>query len=384
MIGGGKTGVAQYVIALVKAMLDMPDRPEVTLFILEKDLPLFQFSAERARHVVVSERSRPPIRNIVWHQVRLPRLARQAELDVLHIPSYRRLLWRKPCALVATIHDLAFCHVRRKYDPARMFYGRVLARGLARRQDQIIAVSQSTAADVQRFFRVPSNRMRVALNGLDHGRFRPGDPAIARVEAGERWGLNRPFLLYVSRLEHPGKNHVRLIQAFSRFKAATGSDWLLALAGSDWSGAPAIYSAAHASGARDDIRFLGFVPDLDIPNLYRAADAAVYPSLFEGFGFPPVEAMACGCPVLSSRRGALAEVVADAAGTLDPESVFQMESALTRLAKDTPWREGLRAAGLENARRFDWKENARIVLSCYHRAAGNNSRRELVKEAVPT
>jgi len=187
MIGGGKTGVAQYVIALVKAMLDLPDRPELTLFILEKDLPLFQFSMERARHVVVSERFRPPIRSILWHQIRLPRLARQAELDVLHIPSYRRLLWRKPCALVATIHDLAFCHVQRKYDPARMFYGRVLARGLARRQDQIIAVSQNTAADVQRFFRIPSHRMCVALNGLDHERFRPGDPGIARMETAKRW-----------------------------------------------------------------------------------------------------------------------------------------------------------------------------------------------------
>src|SRR5207237_2192923 len=142
-------------------------------------------------------------------------------------------------------------------------------------------------------------------NGLDHERFFPGSRDEAKKEAAQRYSLQRPFFLYIARLEHPGKNHVRLISAFEEFKSATRADWQLAFAGSDWHGAQEIHASIQKSQFAADIRCLGFVPDADLPNLYRAADVFVYPSLYEGFGLPPLEAMACGCPVISSTRGAL-------------------------------------------------------------------------------
>jgi hypothetical protein len=108
---------------------------------------------------LVKERYRPAVRNVLWHQVTLPRLTRQLGLEVLHVPSYRRMLWPRPCALVATIHDLAPFRLPGKYDPLRMFYGRVVARALARRQHEIIAVSQHTATDIRHFFRVQPERL---------------------------------------------------------------------------------------------------------------------------------------------------------------------------------------------------------------------------------
>jgi glycosyltransferase involved in cell wall biosynthesis len=131
-----------------------------------------------------------------------------------------------------------------------------------------------------------------------------------------------------------------------------------------------IRAAARASAFSGDIRFLGFVRDEQLPVLYRAAEVFVYPSLFEGFGFPPVEAMACGCPVVSSDRGSLKEVVADSAMLVDPESVESLAAGLQRLATDALCRQGLIAKGLVNARRFDWKENARAVLKIYRSATG--------------
>lgn len=372
VIQRGKTGVAQYVFALVRALLPHADQHEFHLLVLEEDLPLFQFAASRMKLVPVSEEFRPAVKNVWWHQWMLPRWLRRHHLEVLHVPSYRRMVWRSPCATVATIHDLAPFHVSGKYDFARMLYGRVVARHLARRQDTVIAISQNTARDIRRFFGVAEERLRVIPNGIDHERFRPGDPIAARQEAAERWRLNQPFFLFVSRLEHPAKNHVRLIEAFSAFKAATGSPWLLALGGSDWHGADRIHAAAAASPFARDIRFLGFVPDESLPTLYRAAATTVYPSLFEGFGFPPVEAMACGCPVISSTRGALAEVVADAAELVDPESTADLARALARLASGAPRRAQLRDAGFRNARRFDWAMNARQVLATYE-AARNRS-----------
>ena len=368
VIQRGKTGVAQYIFALLRAMLPHTDRHEFNLFVLEEDLPLFDFVQGKMNLITVSERYRPAVKNIGWHQCELPGLAGKMGLDVLHIPSYRRMLWHAPCPLVATIHDLAPFHIRGKYDWKRMIYGRVIVKRLARRQDEIIAVSENTARDLDTFFQIPRDRVNVVWNGIDHQRFRPGNAAMAKAEAALRWKLDQPFFLYVSRLEHPGKNHVRLIEAFNRFKAQSKSPWLLALGGSDWSGAEAIHAAAAASPYKDDIRFLGFVDDATLPGLYHATDVFIYPSLFEGFGFPPIEAMACGTPVISSTKGSLREVVSNAALTIEPEDVADITSALTRMSVSDAERQRWRAAGFINAKRFDWNVNATETLAVYERA----------------
>ena len=368
VIQRGKTGVAQYIFALLRAMLPHTNRHEFNLFVLEEDLPLFDFVQGKMNLIPVSERYRPAVKNIGWHQCELPGLAGKMGLDVLHIPSYRRMLWHAPCPLVATIHDLAPFHIRGKYDWKRMIYGRVIVKRLARRQDEIIAVSENTARDLDTFFQIPRDRVNVVWNGIDHQRFRPGNAAMAKAEAALRWKLDQPFFLYVSRLEHPGKNHVRLIEAFNRFKAQSKSPWLLALGGSDWHGAEAIHTAAAASPYKDDIRFLGFVDDATLPGLYHATDVFIYPSLFEGFGFPPIEAMACGTPVISSTKGSLREVVSNAALPIEPEDVADITSALTRMSVSDAERQRWRAAGFINAKRFDWNVNATETLAVYERA----------------
>jgi len=368
VIQRGKTGVAQYVFALLRALLPRAAQHEFYLFVLEEDLPLFDFAKGVMKLVPVAEKFRPAVKNILWHQIQLPGLVRQLGLEVLHVPSYRRLLWRKPCALVATIHDLAPFHVTGKYDWKRMVYGRVIVKRLAARQDEVIAVSENTARDLKDYFGLGRDRVTVVWNGIDHVRFQPGDPVAAKAMAAERWKLNRPFFLYVSRLEHPGKNHVRLIEAFNRFKAETKSEWLLAFGGSDWHGAEAIHAAVQASPYAADIRPLGFVDDPSLPALYHATDVFIYPSLFEGFGFPPIEAMACGCPVISSTRGSLREVVADAALTIDPENLAEMAAALNRMAVNPEERARWRQLGFSNARRFDWGQNADETLALYQRA----------------
>jgi len=364
----GQSGVGQYVLALVRALLAQNRHHDLTLFVLEQDVPLFAFAVPAARIVPVAEKHRSPVRNILWHQFQLPQLARELELDVLHIPSYRRMVGRKPCALVATIHDLAPFRVPGKYDWLRMVYGRVVARWLARRQDQIIAVSQFTADDIVNFFSAAPERIQVIPNGLDHARFNPGNRLAAKRQVALSHQLERPFFLYVARLEHPAKNHLRLIEAFERFKRATGSDWELVLGGSDWHGAETIHERIRLSPCAAAIRTLGFVSDAELPTLYRAADLFVFPSLFEGFGLPPAEAMACGCPVLSSARGALGEVIGDAAVRLEPESVDDLERQLTRYATDEAARADLVAAGCRRAAQFDWKRTASATLEVYSAA----------------
>jgi glycosyltransferase involved in cell wall biosynthesis len=141
------------------------------------------------------------------------------------------------------------------------------------------------------------------------------------------------------------------------------------LGGSDWHGAQVIHELIRVSPFAKDIHGLGFLSQQDLPDWYRAAGAFVFPSLFEGFGLPPVEAMACGCPVLSSTSGALAETIGNAAAPLEPENIGQMQAALTRVATDEKWRVLLRATGLEHARAFDWRTTAAATFQIYERAA---------------
>jgi glycosyltransferase involved in cell wall biosynthesis len=368
VIQRGKTGVAQYVFALVRALLPYSSQHHFTLFVLEEDLPLFAFAKDRMELLPVPERFRHPVNNILWHQTRLPSLARRHCLEVLHVPSYRRLLWPRPCALVATIHDLAPFRIAGKYDWRRVFYGRVVARKLAQRQHHILAISAHTSSDLQTFFGLPPASITVVHNGLDHSRFFPGSREEAQADVAQRYALRRPFFLYVARLEHPAKNHVRLISAFEEFKGATHSNWQLVFGGSDWHGAQAIHAAIRQSPCAADIRCLGFVPDAHLPHLYRAAEGLVYPSLYEGFGLPPVEAMACGCPVIASTCGALGEVVGDAAALVNPAEVHSIAKHLYVLATDVAVRNRLRAAGLARAQHFDWNRTAAGTLQVYERA----------------
>ncbi len=368
VIQRGKTGVAQYVFALVKKLCAYAEQHQFTLFVLEEDLPLFAFARSSMKLVNVPERYRPAAKNIAWHQTILPTLIRKHKIDVLHVPSYRRMLWSQPCALVATIHDLAPFHIANKYDWKRMFYGRVVVKRLAKRQHKIIGISHNTANDIHRFFGLTSTNISVIHNGLDAERFFPGSKIEAAKAIADRHGITAPFFLYVARLEHPAKNHVRLIEAFNRFKAATKSDWRLVFGGSDWHGAEIIHKQIACSPFRNEIHSLGFVPDEDLPTLYRAADCFIYPSLYEGFGLPPIEAMACGCPVISSKRGSLAEVVADAALVVDPENINDLQEKMTRLSLDAALREKLRDAGFVRSKFFDWSKTAEETLAVYKSA----------------
>ena len=366
VIQRGKTGIAHHLFSLLSELRHVGRQHDFALFVLEEDIPLFDFLEGSMQLITVPEQFRPAVKNIRWHQFTLPKLAGDLKLDALHVPSYRRLIYSAPCPRIGTIHDLAPFRLRGKYDLARMLYGKYIVKALARRQDALIAVSQTTADDITQFFGVPQDQIDVIYNGLNHARFNR-TPTQEDLATLTHFKLDAPYFLYVARLEHPGKNHVRLIHAFEEFKRATKSNQLLVLGGADWHGAEAIHQAAENSPFTKDIRRIGYISDAQLPSLYRGATAMCYPSLFEGFGMPPVEAMACNCPVISSARGSLTEIAAPAACIIDPENISEISDALRRVALDTSFADTLRRKGIEHAARFNWRRAAEATISVYER-----------------
>jgi glycosyltransferase involved in cell wall biosynthesis len=367
VIQRGKSGVASYVFGLLDGLSAINPPLHLTVLGFKEDRPLFERWLDRFSWQPVAEKWRPAVRNILWHHTHLPALLRGLRIDVLHIPSYRRIVWNPPAAQVVTIHDCAAFAISNKYDPARMFYGRHIVRRLARGVDAVMTVSKATADDVARYFDIPD--ARVIWNGIDHAQYRPLPSEQIASTLAASFQQTKPYFLYLARLEHPAKNHLRLIEAFERFAQAhpeRRED--LIFGGADWHGAEVIHRRIAASPLRDRIRSLGFVAKSDLAILYGGATAMVYPSLFEGFGLPPIEAMACGCPVISSPRGSLREVVGRAAHLIDPEDVADIAAGLASIPTDPLGRQNWRRRGIEHAARFHWENAARDVVETYRAA----------------
>lgn len=365
----GRSGVATYLFGLLDGLAAIQAPVQVILLGLDEDRPLFARWLDRCEWEPVAESWRPAVRNILWHQTRLRGTLRRVRADVLHVPSYRRIVWRPPVPQVITIHDCAAFAVQGKYDWARMAYGQHVVTRLARDAAAVMTVSAATATDVARYFGRPRERLHVIWNGLDHSVFYPRAAAEIQAFLASKARQTAPYFLYLARLEHPAKNHLRLIEAFEHFCAAhPDRDEHLLLGGADWHGAAVIHARIATSAWRSRIRVLGFVDAADLPWWYAGATAMVYPSLFEGFGLPPAEAMACDCPVICSSRGALGEVVGEAARIIDPENTADLVAALVELTAE-PQRLMWRTRGRARAKIFDWRETARQVSDVYQAAA---------------
>jgi len=369
----GRSGIGRYIIQLLGEFADADQewQFDVPVHISEQDAYLPDHGPLKA--LPVGEGVRNPLLNVAWHQIVLPRMAHQLGWDVLLLPAgNRRLPVAAPCPMVGVVHDMSSIHVAAKYDPARMFYIKRVLPFLFRRLTMVISPSKSTRKDLIEYAALPPERIRVIPLGVDHERFRPRNPETARKRMAKRYGLKHPFILYVSRIEHPGKNHAGLIRAFRRMKKEYNGPLQLVLAGSDWSRAREVHRMAEASGCAHDIVFTGFVDSVDLPDLYSASRAVVFPSLYEGFGLPVLEAMASGAPVACSDRSSLPEVAGDAALLFDPEDDSAMADAMTRLVDDETLVARLHDAGIARSREYSWERTARETLDCIREAASSS------------
>jgi glycosyltransferase involved in cell wall biosynthesis len=303
------------------------------------------------------------------------RILRHERCQLAHIPHLSWAPQSLPCPCIITVHDvLEHMYRQREHSGIRRAAHFHLTRRVLQGAARIFAVSNFTKKDVEALFRIPPEKIEVIYNAIDE-RFRLGHATDAdRQFIAERYQVSYPFILYAGRIS-PHKNVGRIIEAFSALKAELEKegkfpDLKLIIIGDELSRQPELRRTVVRSAVQNDVRFLGFVPIEVLRIFYDTAKIFVFPSLYEGFGLPPLEAMAHGTPVVTSNTTSLPEVVGNAAVLVNPENLFEIMRALHRVLLDQPLRDKMKQRGYEQAARFSWEASARRVLQAYREVLG--------------
>jgi glycosyltransferase involved in cell wall biosynthesis len=308
------------------------------------------------------------------------RVVNAQEVDVVHVPHtfWRPVITKAP--FVITVHDLLdYMYRARTSNGLRRSIHSYMTRQVMRHAARIFAVSNFTKRDVARYFNVKPEKIEVVYNALDETFMRGHSTAAEQAMVRGRYQVDAPFLLYTGRIS-PHKNVARIIEAFSALKGelakdGTYPDLKLIIIGDEVSKNPDIRRAVIRSGMQHEVRFLGYVPIDVLRIFFDMAKVFVFPSLYEGFGLPPLEAMAHGTPVVASNTSSLPEVVGNAAVMVNPENVFEISRALQRVLTDQALRERMKAAGLEQAQRFSWETSVRRMIEVYAEVVSEHKRR---------
>ncbi|TMF44186.1 MAG: glycosyltransferase family 4 protein [Chloroflexi bacterium] len=360
-------GIGNYVRSLVDAMLAQDDTNQYTLLTSgrpPRERPFPSAENVRGRSLIIPDR----YLNVLWYRWRLPISATffTGQVDIYHGPDFVLPPLNGKLRKVVTVHDLAFLEHPEYAVPELAAYLKKVVPEAVEAADVVASVSQTTRQTLIEHFQTPLEKIKLVPNGIRAYFRRITDPVLLEATR-HKFGLKSPLVLGVGTQE-PRKNHLGLIKAFHK-AVSTGNKStrpaMLALAGgSGW-----LYEETEQIVAElkleKKVRFLGRVSDLELMMLYSLADVFVFPSFYEGFGVPPLEAMACGTPVITSNTSSLPEVVGDAAIMVNPHKINEIASAINRVLENKQLQEDLRQKGYTRAAHFTWVRSAQKMLSIY-------------------
>lgn len=357
------TGAGRYLLGLCRGLNAIPGDERIELWVQEglpADHPVWSLNGDRV-HV----RPIPAAHLSLRSQWVLPRMLLRAQPDLFHCPHFD-LPWLTPGRVVATIHDLKYL-VRPDFFPRAGRLRRLVIRAMmgytVSHAAQVITPSQSTANDLIRYLNAPAEKLRVIPLGVDEGYFATAKPeSLAATRHG--YGLEQPFILFVGE-RRPHKNLEGLLRAFDLFHRRISPAHLLVIVGKPYNDYAQPEMMVKALGLEKCVRFFDDLPDADLLAMYRAADAFVLLSYYEGFGLPVIEAMACGTPVVTSNVTSLPEVAGEAGLQVSPNDPEQAAEALAKIITGGSERQQRIALGIAHARRFTWERCARQTLDVY-------------------
>jgi glycosyltransferase involved in cell wall biosynthesis len=367
-----RAGIGRYARELVTALLKSESTHQYTIFAATGQLPRAQWQQEVNRlHAI--RHSPFAIRNLplsddwvarLWHRLRLPIPVETitGPLEIFYSPDFVLPPTRRATRTLLTVHDFSFIHYPEHFVPKLVSYlNQVVPRSVAQ-ADRVLADSEATRADLVAHLDTPPEKVEVLYGGVDP-RFHPEPEPEENERIRNRYGIGaRPYVFSVGTIQ-PRKNYVHLIQAFANLPTCKFADLQLLIAGGRGWLYEGIFAAAEKHS--DRVCILGFVDDADLPALYRNAALCAFPSLYEGFGFPVLEAMACGVPVVTSNVSSLPEVAGDAALLVDPLDVDGLAGAMARALENDDLRQGMIERGLAQAARFTWERAAHQLLDTF-------------------
>jgi glycosyltransferase involved in cell wall biosynthesis len=352
-----------YTLNLLRALLRLDRDHDYVVYARSHALSYLQDLPRHAAVVDIGPKSRSL--RLLWEQVALPLDLRRRRAGLLHSPHHTTPLLWCPCPRLLTVHDVTFFILPGRYPWPRRLYFQFFTLLGARRAAAVLVPSASVSDDVHNFLGISRHSITVTPEGVDPA-FQPLDQADCRRLARERYGLPEGYILSLGTRE-PGKNRGAVFWAL-RYLMDAGADPHLAVVGQEAWGAGEERDAVQKLGLGEHVHFLGYVPQDDLPALYNAASVFVFPSLYEGFGLPVLEAMACGTPVVTSGVSALPEVAGDAAVLVDPNDAHAIADAVNYIWSSPAEAERLRRAGLERAASFTWDACAEATLALYRHA----------------
>lgn len=365
-IGARQGGNETYIRSLIKSLAEIDGDNLYTIYLTSASAATRWREEFTNRHKNFSVRLLPPPTPLVRVPVYLTYELFRRPVDVLHVQYTAPPFCRMP--VVATIHDLAFERLPETFTRRGSFQLKLTVRRTAEKAARIATVSEYSRQDLLSIYKLPPEKVVVTYNGVEpHFTPRPEVPNET-PEIRSRYGIARDFLLAVGSLQ-PRKNLVRLIRAYAKLRSerADFTPQLVIVGRRLWL-THEIFDEVKRHRWADDVILTGYVADEDLPALYRAAKAFVYPSLFEGFGLPPLEAMACGTPVVTSGVSSLPEVTGGAALLIDPNDEQSLASALVKIVSDDLLRAQLREKGIAQAKKFTWRDAAEKTLRLYQEA----------------
>ena len=357
---GTRTGVEEYTLNLLGHLLPLDKSIRFKLFYNAYHKVKLDYRWRKLPNVVLGD-FKLPNRPFFFtaRYFNLPKIDKLLKgIDVYFNPHFFVAPLTQKTRKVITIHDLSFEHFPHFFSLRKRFWQRFLmaAKKEVKNADSIIAVSESTKQDLIKMYQLAPAKIKVIYSGISE-KFKE---AKASLSIKAKYGLPDNFVLYFGTLE-PRKNLIGLIKAFELLRQKHSIK--LVIAGSKGWLFKDIFQQAKKSKFKDDIIFTGFVEEQDKPDLYNLSSLFIYPSFFEGFGFPPLEAMACGIPTIVSHSSSLPEIVADGAIMIDPYNIDEMAWAMDTALTDKKVREHLKQKGIEQAKKFSWEKCARQTLA---------------------
>lgn len=367
-----KTGVGTYAVNLIRALGEFDNKNQYWIFVKSFHSQDFDPKRENFHIVACSNILQNGSLRVLWEQFILPIHLFRKKIKVLHSIHYTIPLFA-PCRRVVTFHDMTFFLFPEKHIFIKRIFFRLIIPFSARKADRLIAISKNTKKDIVKILGIATDKIDVVYLTVDNI-FRPIENSSAVFQIKKKYRIQNNFILYVGTLE-PRKNIVSLIKAYHKLVSQNRIKHQLVLAGKKGWGYQEIFKIVQDFNLSEKIIFTGYIPEEELVFLYNAADLFVYPSLYEGFGIPPLEALACGTPTIASNISSLPEVVDDAAILVNPYNVEGLSQAIYKLLIDEKLRHILKGKGLKKAKEFSEERLAKETIRAYKKAT---AKRELL------